>query len=72
MSEEQFQVGDEVFLKSGNTPMTVNELKPDGTVEVIYQQGGTTKREVYKPEVLRKKQARQGPRFRLAAFRKGF
>lgn len=72
MSDEQFQVGDEVYLVSGSDPMTVNELRADGMVEVIYKHRGTTKPEVYKAAVLRKKQARQGPRFRLAAFKKGF
>ncbi|HVK86110.1 MAG TPA: hypothetical protein VM513_18450 [Kofleriaceae bacterium] len=49
----------------------MNEIKADGTVEVIYQRGGTTKREVFKREVLRKKQPQKAVRFTLATVKKG-
>ncbi len=72
MSTEQLQVGDVVYVKTGTEAMTVNAVNADGTVEVIYQQGRTTKREVYQAAVLMKKQPRRGPTYRLASFRKGF
>lgn len=62
----KFQVGDEVYL---DVSMKVHALK-DGMVEVEYQLGGVTKRESFKPEMLRKKQA--PITFRRAVVNKGF
>lgn len=66
MRKEQLQVGDEVYL---DVVMKVHAVK-DGMVEVEYQVDGITKREMFKPELLRKKQA--PITFRRAVVNKGF
>ena len=54
MANEAFRLGEEVYVKSGGVPMTVNSITPLGDIEVVYMDGKQAKYEVFKPHVLAK------------------
>ena len=53
MSTEEIKVGDEVRLKSGGTPMTVESIDSDGSISCVWWDGKGYQKFEFSADMLR-------------------